>query len=290
VRLTINGEQVSYSLENEKTLGEVVRGIRQWLDAAGFHVTSLRADARDLLAMKPPAWDATAVDAVQQLDVQADHTGDMRVEHWRTVLSWLDMLSREVQNVQEKRADALDELLADSSETLAGIRANPFVPRASDAVQRFTALLAGQDTAALRAWPAARLGEAAAVIEELRGALSRRIADAASPGDALAACSRRIRDLQGSLTEVSVLLQTGHDKAAMDIVITFSDAIQAVLDLLPFLPPDIERGKLISEITPFLRDLVSAFDVKDTVLIGDLLEYEIAPRMQRLAPFLERAP
>ena len=121
----------------------------------------------------------------------------------------------------------------------------------------------------------------------MRAALDSRIADATHPKEALARCASRIRSLLGSLTEVSVLLQTGRDKAAMDIVIGFSDAVQELLDLMPFLSPNAERGRLIGELTPFLRDLVSAFDVKDTVMIGDLLEYEISPRMERLAPLLE---
>ena len=43
MRLTINGEQVSYSLENERTLGEVVRGVQAWLADAGFLITGMRA-------------------------------------------------------------------------------------------------------------------------------------------------------------------------------------------------------------------------------------------------------
>jgi hypothetical protein len=92
------------------------------------------------------------------------------------------------------------------------------------------------------------------------------------------------------LPEVSVLLQTGRDKAAMEIVIAFADVVQSLLGPLPFLPPDANRGRLLGELTPFLRDLVSAFDAKDSVFIGDLLEYEITPRIERLAPVLEGAP
>ena len=61
------------------------------------------------------------------------------------------------------------------------------------------------------------------------------------------------------------------------------------LMLVPFLSPDPERGKLLAEFNPVLKELVAAFGTKDSVLIGDLLEYEIAPRMQRLAPLLGRA-
>jgi hypothetical protein len=91
------------------------------------------------------------------------------------------------------------------------------------------------------------------------------------------------------LKEVSLLLQTGRDKPAMEIVISFADNVQSLMDILPFLAPDPERARLLAELTPVLRELVAAFDSRDTVLIGDLLEYEIAPRMERIAPLLEKS-
>jgi hypothetical protein len=305
VRLTINGDPISFSLENERTLGEVVRGVRQWLGAAGFHVTQMRADDRDLLtdadSESSQDWGALAVAGVGQLSILANHTGDMRIEHWKTVQTWLDMLAAEVSAAGGAAAAAaagaatspgaaahvgpLQELLANLPETIAGFKANPFLPRPSDAAERLSALFAGPH--GIDTWPAERFREADALIGEIRAALASRIADATHPKETLQRCAARVRALLGSLSEVSVLLQTGRDKAAMDIVVSFSDAVQEILDLLPFLPPDADRGRLIGELTPFLRDLVSAFDVKDTVMIGDLLEYEISPRMQRLAPLLE---
>jgi hypothetical protein len=296
VRLTINGDPISYSLENEKTLGEVVHGVRQWLAAAGFHVTQMRADDRDLLQGEAQDWNGTAVAGVGQLSVLAHHTGDMRIEHWQTAQTWLGMLAVEIATLANAGAAAemppgaagpLQELLANLPETIAGFKANPFLPRASNAADRLSALFSGQKAEGIGSWPAERLREASALIAEMRAALDTRLADAMHPKEALARCASRIRSLLGSLTEVSVLLQTGRDKAAMEIVIGFSDAVQELLDLMPFLPPNAERGRLIGELTPFLRDLVSAFDVKDTVMIGDLLEYEISPRMERLAPLLE---
>ena len=39
-----------------------------------------------------------------------------------------------------------------------------------------------------------------------------------------------------------------------------------------------------------LRDLLAAFNAKDSILIGDLLEYEVAPRLGKLLPLLEEKP
>ena len=81
----INDEEVSYTLEHERTLGEVVHGVRAWLAAAGFVITGLRADERDLLQSPPEAWGHAGVAGVTTLGVMVTHTGDMKIAHWRTV-------------------------------------------------------------------------------------------------------------------------------------------------------------------------------------------------------------
>jgi hypothetical protein len=314
LRLTINGEQVSYSLENERTLGEVVRGIQAWLADAGFLITGMRAagapgaDAQDLLRAPPGEWGGTSVGSVRELEVQATHTGELKREHWRTVNAWLGMLADEIRSIGEhgrpgSETDSLENLLADLPETIGGLRTNPFLPPGSDALDRFNALFKGhaaaeaapqpgqarEAAADVAAWPAERARAAVALIDELRAGLQQRIADASRPAEALARCAARVRDSLARLPEVSLLLQTSRDKDAMDIVIGFADTVQALLVLVPFLAPDPQRGKLLVELTPVLKELVAAFGAKDSVLIGDLLEYEIAPRMERLAPLLEKA-
>ena len=314
MRLTINGEAIDYSLENEKTLGEVVRGVQGWLAEAGFHVTAVSADAQDLLNEAPDRWSRTEVSVVQELRVQAAHTGEMKIAHWRTVEKWLSMLAEEVRALSAHAGGdgpggpalrapgtrapgsgatgpetaALAELLSDLPETLGGMRANPFLPPGSNAVDRFEAVFKDQAAAAAAAWPATRVQEAAKVIAELRELLSARIAEASAPAEALKRCAAQVRQSMAQLPEVSVLLQTGRDKAAMEIVIGFADVVQSLLGLIPFLPPDPHRARMLGELRPFLRDLVSAFDAKDSILIGDLLEYEITPRIEKLAPVLEK--
>ncbi len=285
MRLLINGEPVSFSLEKEKTLAEVMQGIQSWLAAAGFVVSGVKADGQDLLSVPAGIWGSTAVDSVSEIEIQALNTGDVRVEHWQTLDVWLGMLAEEVM----APGPVLEELLANLPETLQGMEKNPFLPPGVDAMARFTRIFKGADPAGMRRWPAEQRREAAELIGVLRGELGKKIADAAQPREAIARCLSDLRARVETLPRVSVLLQTGKDKAAMETVIGFTDSVHAVLSLVPFLPPNAERGRVIAELTPVLRDLVAAFDAKDSVLIGDLLEYEVAPRMNRLMPLLEQS-
>ncbi|HEY9595857.1 MAG TPA: hypothetical protein VHE79_15365, partial [Spirochaetia bacterium] len=110
--------------------------------------------------------------------------------------------------------------------------------------------------------------------------------EAALPADALAGSRARLAACIKRLPEVSLLLQTGRDKEAMAIVVEFTDTFQSLTDILPFLGPDEERARVFAELTPPLRDLIAAFTNRDSVLIGDLLEYEVAPRLEHLLPTL----
>ncbi len=295
MRLTINGEDISYSLENEKTLGEIVHGIRAWLAAAGFVITGMRADDRDLLESPDSSWGRAGIDTVAVLGVTATHTGDMKIAHWRTVDRWLAMLEDEVGRpptpaVPAKGSpDPLEELLEGLPQTLAGLDANPFLPPGSEAGKRFAAAFAGHAAPAVRSWPPEERSEAVGLIQQLRRFVQARIDDAVHPRESLAKCAGLLRSTMPELKEVSLLLQTGRDKPAMDIVIRFTDIVQSLMDVLPFLAPDPERARLLSELTPVLRELVGAFGSRDSVLIGDLLEYEVAPRMEKITPLLERA-
>ncbi len=284
----INNEEVSYSLEHERTLGEVVHGVRAWLAAAGFVIMGLKADDLDLLQSPAETWGKSAVDGITTLVVAATHTGEMKIAHWRTVDRWFGMLEEEIGRADVAAGDPLAELLEGLPQTLEGFRANPFLPPGSDAGTRFAAAFTGRQSSDIRAWSSEARREAANLVRHLRGLVQARLEEASHPQASLARCTGLLRGCMGELKEVSVLLQTGRDKPAMEIVIRFVDIVQSLMDLLPFLPPDAERARILVELTPILRDLVGAFDSRDSVLIGDLLEYEVAPRMEKIAPLLER--
>ena len=82
-------------------------------------------------------------------------------------------------------------------------------------------------------------------------------------------------------------LATGHDGQAMQTIATVAELLQTLLALVPFLPPHPDRPRLFTELTGVFRDVIAAFDAKDSVLIGDLLEYEAAPRLGELLPLME---
>lgn len=101
----------------------------------------------------------------------------------------------------------------------------------------------------------------------------------------------------GPLLEIPVQLQTGKEMAVMETINRFSVQLQNLYRLLPLLPiagypegqPLVEDSPLTDvpgELSPILEELLSALKNKDTILVGDLSEYELAPRIEKIGAAL----
>jgi len=287
MRLTVNGDSVDFSLEHERTLGEVTAAVERWLAGAGFVVVALAADGEDLAGSH---WQERPLDGVGVLAIGARNAGELRLEHWRAAAGVFDTFAAllDAGAADAAALAATSDALTAASEALAALGANPAGPDAADAAARLGRLIAGATADAVPAWPAERRAAAAALARGLAGALAGLAERAADPAAAVATAAADVAQRLPALAEVAVQLQTGRDREAMAAVTGLCDAAQRLLPLVAFLPRDEGRERLIAELNETLRGLVGAFEAKDTVLIGDLAEYEVAPRLAGLLGLLGR--
>lgn len=100
--------------------------------------------------------------------------------------------------------------------------------------------------------------------------------------------------ISAELLELPVRLQSGKDKEATDLIAKLADFIEKFCHTatLSALFEDIYKkliidGKKVNEFfqefSEILNDFEQAIASKDTVLMGDLAEYEISPRLQAIA-------
>ncbi|NLK45816.1 MAG: hypothetical protein GX297_04085 [Treponema sp.] len=100
--------------------------------------------------------------------------------------------------------------------------------------------------------------------------------------------------LAEKLENIPVQLQKNEDKIAMNTVTELADALSLLFQTIPYvnLFPEtfdnltIESKRptsFISDFPSLLEDFRKAVESNDTVLIGDIAEYEIAPRLRQLS-------
>lgn len=107
-------------------------------------------------------------------------------------------------------------------------------------------------------------------------------------------CNKEFTSLSKELLNVPVMLQSGKDKDANIIITKLASEIDrfchaATLSALfpkyysKMLIEGKEIGTFFAEFAPILSDFEKALESKDTVTVGDLSEYEISPRLEKIS-------
>lgn len=106
--------------------------------------------------------------------------------------------------------------------------------------------------------------------------------------------AKEITEVIELLKNVPVEMQSGKDAHAKQSIIKLSDAMNAFCNTVTWssLFPqtfsnltigDLPLSQFLSDLSPILKDFSDALENSDSVLIGDLAEYEICPRLESLA-------
>ena len=103
--------------------------------------------------------------------------------------------------------------------------------------------------------------------------------------------------LSADLEDIPLLLQTGRGRNAMDTIALLSEKMEYLRRLLPLLalagvPEEalkiegMNPGEYLASVFSYMKETAAAIEQEDTVTIGDISEYEIAPRLQAIGDFL----
>ena len=105
-------------------------------------------------------------------------------------------------------------------------------------------------------------------------------------------------ELSEQMEKVPVILQKGENKLAADSIATLADSINQfchLAALASLFPEDFTQTTIdgmnfndfFKEFSPILLDFEQALQNNDTVMIGDLSEYEICPRLKSISESLK---
>jgi len=290
MQIKINDTPLDFTLEREETLGEVVRELKTWLHGSEFVLYSVKHRDRDLLNSPPEQWEGTAHSEVDELEVTVRQTRDLREENLDTVLEYLDLLAAAVDQGNDGKLADLSEGFAAMAESIAGL-AHGETP-----LQGLSALVFQPPAQPLAAWNPERKVQARTFIDRLAGIVGSRLEELRDPRRAVRELADALASCREEAEGVPILLQTGRDREAMETIVRFSEVSQRLARVLHSLAeregrlPSVGTRSLAeyyNELNGFLEELVTAFTAQDSVLIGDLMEYEVAPRLEELRASLE---
>ncbi len=309
MEILINKQPLDFALEEEKNLRGVVAGIESWLGSAHLILTSIKHKNRELL--NEEHWEEIPITEIGQLEMTARHIEELRITNMLTIQEFLKLLA---EALDQKKRGILTDLLngfqyllesfqkqfrqvenrEEQSQT--EVAEQGFHNAFEQDLKLLRLLFRDSDTDAVLSWPEQKRNESIDLIGRVEAQVALRLREITDPREALRLLLQDLNRSIEEIGEVAVLLQTGKDRQAMETIIRFSELSQCLVRIFSSLKLTAKNHSRIggksfdtffTELNLMLEELLEAFNHQDSVLIGDLLEYEIAPRLEELKDFTE---
>ena len=298
--ILVNNEKINFTLENETSLGQVVDGLNNWLNNSALAITSLKIEERELIFEPKEDWTNLPLDQIKKLNIQAQLLKEIRISNFSNIMALLKILK---DSIAGNDTEKIEYILVQYSEMLSSLKTifgKTTGSTTANEIFQIEQLLIGSTPQMISSWPHGIKKKTEGLLDSLIDKLSERIKECMEPLKSLKLLEDELKKTSIEIGEVSLLLQTGKDKKAMDYIISFSKLSEKVLRILSYLKEanvisikdfkidDKSVKDFFNDMNSVLCELIEAFEVKDLVLIGDLLEYEIAPRLESFATFIAR--
>ena len=267
MRIRINGADADIQLEAEKTVGEILSALEAWLDGTGLRLSGLGIDGEAVTADLVGVCIGRNIDTIDTLDIYTSSVTELFAECLFYVL------------------EAIDAYNAADFEGKCSIAAFW-----SDSP---SAKMLAEQSPGLFDWVTKTFSGEGASPQALRSVVEERLRELREPASELEKTSAIVADICARLEQLPLDIQTGKDAKAADTVSVFSGIaekvfrIYGILENSGFAVRDIKIGDLpiadyMAEFYSALRDLLGAYEQQDSVLVGDIAEYEMAPRLRCL--------
>jgi hypothetical protein len=264
VNITINGKQADITIERERTIGEVLAGLENWLTGSGHRLSGLTVDGEAVDAPSLDVFFDRELTTVTAMDIQTSSWAEHAVQSVRSLHGGV----RDLENSAYGDRESLWKLWA-------------ALPEAQFLRVEMPELYGlAEKTFAEEGYPPGELGN---VLEERLRELENPRGELGNSGPLVEALAQRLRDLP-------LDIQTGKDLRAAETMGIFSTLAEKLIRLFNMLkveglfPENLTVGgvpapEYIGAFDATLKDLIHAYEERDTVLVGDLAEYELAPRL-----------
>ncbi|MDR3333594.1 MAG: hypothetical protein LBT13_01725 [Treponema sp.] len=270
--ISINGKPADITLEAEKTLGDVLSGLEGWLEGSEHRISGLQIDGSPI--------DADVLTDVFSWEVANIKTVDIRI------LSWSELALDAFHRAQEE---------------LRVYGNAPFEDRIRKAWEEEAAAhFLAEQIPDIGEWIGKTLGGEGFTPEEMGHLIDERIRELTDPTGELNALGSLVMEVAKRLEDLPLDIQTGKDSKAAETVHLFSHITEKLFRILHLLTlaglvlhdlsiDTLSMHDFIEGFGASLKELVTAYEAKDVVLVGDLAEYELAPRLLKLYAAISNA-
>jgi len=263
--IKINDKPLDFSLDNEKTLGDVFTSLEQWLSNSGHRLSEILIDGQAVSAGMLEEIFKKEVKSVKELDIRTNAVAELAAASLQTLLKDID----EYENLKfDEKAKFFDNW-KESGQALFILEEMP------ELYSYFkNAFSKGEvSSSTLRS-----------VTEEIQREVN-------EPFKELAKIEPVLNEICDKLVNLPLDIQTGKDLLAAQTIQLFSAITEKLIRLFYQLSTQgyivqIDEAQKIAEgfnnFKNILVELLESYEKHDIIIVGDLAEYEAAPKLKEL--------
>lgn len=276
MKITLDGQPLNYTLEGEQNLYQVLTSIARWLSPQKAEITHLSLNGNPVDHWDRKIFENTPIGEIDQLDITTATESEQEFNELEILLQYFYLLKDALEG---RKNNSLMEILTEY----------PHVQPPLEYYLRSVFFTEGSAHLPIDGIPSNEdeWKRAEQYVQKIISLLEARLYELAHPYEACEALIPVLDKTKQEIEHTSVLLQTGRDREAIRNVISFIEILSKALRILARLKPsDLGVQEVHRILSQPLKELNEAFLHKDSVLIGDLLEYEIAPKLEKLRRLL----
>jgi len=263
MEIRINGQVLDVSLENEKTVGEVLSGLENFIYGSGHILSGLNIDGQTISASQIEETFLKKINEVKIIDITTNPLSELTASSLITLLD--DIRQFEGLNFSEKSKFA--ENWKESS----------------------CALFLNEEMAELYTLCINTFENGVIDPKDLLSITEERLREVKEPLKEFTILEPALNEICEKMIELPLDIQTGKDLKASQTIQFFTSITEKILRI--FYQLDTQKyiltntDQLVSQIESFaeiLKELLDAYARSDTVLVGDLAEYEVSVKVKEL--------
>ena len=270
MNITIDGNLIDYTLEKEKNGYDIIKAIGSWLGKNYIIIKSIKIDEKEYNYDDKVPLGGLSIDSINKIDIFTLTLREYKYNQLLVIQKYFEnLISLINSNNKEEILNFLkkyEKIKPDMEEVIDKV----YNSGNQGFIETVTSKKELTDT---------DYGTLKFFAENILFIIEERKREIINPETEIAKEKKYFETLLPEIEIISVLLQTGKESEALEKIIKFVDFAKKLARLLGYY--NMGLGKIeLDEITKYnklLKDLGDALGRSDSVLIGDILEYELSP-------------
>ena len=124
MQILVNQQNLDFTLEMEKTVGDVYRELSKWLETSGYVIIRMLGDNEEYNLDETSSWNTTPVEDVGVLDVTAQSPAESLFSVYQVIYDYFELLEKALGN---EAFDEIREIISEFESTKTGACTHPLV-------------------------------------------------------------------------------------------------------------------------------------------------------------------